>query len=456
LSFLQQLSLDIITNPGAVLPALRAVNFSSLTGNYAFDNLQNRVMPFDLIQIQNTTLTVVGKTNIDLKVVQLSGIIWPGGVIPLDRDPLIVISISSGILIASAIVGAVGCIAVLCVTLVLYNRRGDPAVKASSPFFMFIILLGCFLVFVSLPLMAIDRGNASSIHAASLACRAFQFIFSLGVVMVFSALLAKSWRIHAIFRSEELTASNLTDDVVLKWVLVLVAIDVIINIIWSSIDPLIDILSFSDPFTAQCSCRSQSLFSWIGVAVGYKGLVMLTTCVIAFRIRNAPAKFNESKQIFAAVYQLAFIAVILIPLAVLVTDLQFATIAKLLGITFATFATLIILFVPIFIADESISGSGSGSGSGVGVSNSATKRATLKPSTSRIKSTPALPVTDSQQSADSDLSNNSNIELGLLPAMVEKAEVSTNELAVVGQSAEFPSNEKVQHQQSTTYDVLVD
>jgi gamma-aminobutyric acid type B receptor len=459
----QTLSLDIINNPGAALPVLAAVNFLSLTGNYTFDADQNRVMPFNLIQIQNTTLAVVGKTNIDLKVVQLSGIQWPGGIIPPDRDPVSIISINRSVLIASGVISAFGCITVLSVAWLLNSRQDEPAIKASSPFFMFIILVGCFLIFLSLPLMMLDRGNSSSIDVASLACRAFLFMFSLGIIIVFGALLAKSWRIHAIFRSDELSVSKLTDDVVLKWVIVLVFFDLVINILWSSIHPLVDTLSFSDPFTAQCGCQSESLYTWSAAAIGYKALVMITTCVIAFRIRQAPSKYNESKQIFAAVYQLAFIAVILVPLVLAVSNVQMAALAKLLGFTFATIATIVILFVPLFFAESTVSSVNSTLGLGTSTNS---KKNSVKSITSRSTSARGTIMTilpgvtrDSQPSTNNDLSNVSKMELvGVASAIAENSLTIANEPSfVVDQTlAQSPSNEKVQQEHTKAYQELND
>lgn len=67
-----------------------------------------------------------------------------------------------------------------------------PVVRATSPFFSKLILLGCLLAFAAVPFLAMEPGNAPS-ELVDVACIAPQFLVSLGFSLIMTSLLARSY-----------------------------------------------------------------------------------------------------------------------------------------------------------------------------------------------------------------------------------------------------------------------
>ena len=149
----QQLSLNISSDPGAAIPVLKNTSFVGLTGAYSFDALQNRLMSLNLLQIQNASLVVIGKTDLN-QLVSMSNpptIQWPAGSRPSDRDPVQVVSIGDSVLIASIVMSVLGCIFVGLAAISMRSQSAERMVQAASPRFLLLILMGCALAFISLP-----------------------------------------------------------------------------------------------------------------------------------------------------------------------------------------------------------------------------------------------------------------------------------------------------------------
>ena len=95
-----------------------------------------------------------------------------------------ILTVGTAILNAAIVVSVLGVFAVIGVAFRMYSRLDEPVVKAASPTFMLLILAGTVLVFISIPLMSMDRVNSGSVGAATQACRSMQFLLSLGVMCV--------------------------------------------------------------------------------------------------------------------------------------------------------------------------------------------------------------------------------------------------------------------------------
>jgi hypothetical protein len=67
-----------------------------------------------------------------------------------------------------------------------------PLLKAGSPNFSLLVLLGCLVGFAALPFLTIDEGN-TNVELATYACRIYPSLVSAGFVLMFGALLAKSY-----------------------------------------------------------------------------------------------------------------------------------------------------------------------------------------------------------------------------------------------------------------------
>ena len=367
---------NVVAAPSSALAALRAVNFTGLSGNYYFDSNQNRRIDFDIVQPQNGIVVKIGICNSASGAfsVQLNGAVqWAGGAgaaQPPERDPFVPQSAGVGAL-NSAIVLAVGgglvCAAMAAVTM---HHRAAAAVKASSPLMMLLVLLGCFLAFASLPVGAVDAVTSSS-QAADSACRAYPFIVSAAFILIFAPLLAKTSRIATIFGEKTLKVVVLTDTHLFALIGSLLAADLLINFVWLGVDPLAAVQIPVDDTYARLTCESpQRQAAFVVTLLVFKGALLVATLVMCWRVRKVPSDFNESRTIFAAVYQLTFVIAFVLPVAAYVSDPLVSQIARQAGLAVAVFACIGILFWPSLSAIYFPSSAASGGGFGGGSSNS--------------------------------------------------------------------------------------
>jgi hypothetical protein len=399
-----QANVNFTAVPGLAMPYMQNVSFLGITGNYTFDSIQNRIMPFEVTQIRQGSIARIGVSDLSFGITLNDNVQWQGGARPQDRDPVDYSSVGWDILVASIVFCVIGCVCVVMAFILLQSKRAERVIKAASPLFLQLILLGCMLSFICLPLIAIDRGTAS-MAAASGACRAYQILLSTGFTLVFSSLLAKSYRIHQIYTSVSLKQSMLSDQKLLLIMCVLVSLDVLMNAVWLIVDPLSDTLVMVDEYSAYSSCSCQHVAGFFGASIAYKSLVMFVTCVLCFGIRDAPSMFNEAKQIFACVYQLTFITIMLVPVSIYVTNPRFAAISRLVGLTVGTLATLAILFVPILFTGQPIT-----------------------PAKQRSKEkTEEVAAKDRKDDVDADSFNQFNQKLGRISQMAPKEVIEEDE-----------------------------
>jgi hypothetical protein len=296
---IEGLNLDVVARPWNAFESLRNVSFEGLTGSYSFDSIQNRHMPFLILQIQNGQFVQLGRVELDYTVNMFAdkSILWVGGIKPLESDLPTLVGTGQSALTIAIVIACVGCAFVAAIGALLWSRRAQPIVKASSPLFMAVILLGCALGFIALPLLSMDVENSSSHDAASAACRAYPFVLSSGFVLIFAAMLSKSYRIFVIFTSQTINRVAITDMQVALRLAVLFAIDFLINVVWVGADPLTAVSVAVDALTVQPACRSDNLAGYLAASLAYKAILMIATCYVCYEIREAPAEFNEAKQV---------------------------------------------------------------------------------------------------------------------------------------------------------------
>jgi hypothetical protein len=68
-----------------------------------------------------------------------------------------------------------------------------PIIKAASPNFMLLLLLGCFICFFALPFLSVDADPSAPTDLSVSSCRIYPFLFGFGFVAMYGSLLVKSY-----------------------------------------------------------------------------------------------------------------------------------------------------------------------------------------------------------------------------------------------------------------------
>lgn len=134
---------------------------------------------------------------------------WPGHnteAQPSDTVPLHLILLDTSTHQTAIIVLVICIVFSLVFHRMLWTNRKHEVIKASSPLFCHVILLGSLLVYVGTSI-TLFYGSPSQ-DTFELGCRTIPTFLSLGFTVVFSALMAKTWRIHKIFNSHHLRSED--------------------------------------------------------------------------------------------------------------------------------------------------------------------------------------------------------------------------------------------------------
>ena len=210
-------------------------------------------------------------------------------------------SIRTALLVASVTVSAV----IFAMMLALIYYRNNRVVRAGSPLFLVLICLGLIISLVSVPVYA---------YPSNVSCRLFPFLLTTGYIVALSALFTKSYRVRLIFVRHQLHSMALTDSAMMGLVFVLVSCETILNLVWLISDPL-TLATFQDTSVLTYrACGGLHSTAFVSASVAFNGLIALWGVWLALQIRHVPEAFSESKLMGAALYNLALVMAITIPL----------------------------------------------------------------------------------------------------------------------------------------------
>lgn len=218
-------------------------------------------------------------------------------------------------------------------------------VRASSPPFLILVCLSCIVGFVS------TFAWYGKPHPV--ACGFQPWLLGLSVVSLISALSAKTWRLWRLFGVKVKRGAVISDLYLLILYLVMVLPALIILIVWTIVSTptaKLEERSGEDHYvctTGGFTGKPGGLVFFF-VLVGYETVVLLFAAFLTIVTRNVPSFFNESKLIAISIYNLGFLAAVVIPVFMVLQEYNpyAAWIIRTLAILYAFAATLFLQFVP--------------------------------------------------------------------------------------------------------------
>ena len=142
--------------------------------------------------------------------------------------------------------GFVWLLCVLCAMWIGLNTS-HIVVNRSQPIFLYMVLLGVALNISTIVPLAMDEDlmcrNPDSPRQCQdrldAACRAIPFVYGYGFFITFGSLLVKLWRVEKIFNNKELKRIQITVSQLVGWVGCLVALLTILNVVWMTTTSLV-------------------------------------------------------------------------------------------------------------------------------------------------------------------------------------------------------------------------
>ncbi|XP_072018246.1 gamma-aminobutyric acid type B receptor subunit 2-like [Amphiura filiformis] len=295
--------------------------------------------------------------------------IWPGGYVPLDHTPKIIIkvlSVHKGI--SFALYAAMSSLAIIGILMALFflafnfRYREKRFVKMSSPNLNNLIILGSVLVYATIFVGGLDS-NLVSVAVEAQFCQLRVWLLSLGFVLAFGSMFSKTWRVHKIAAFKTPKRVIIKDQQLFLMVFVLLLIDVCVLAVWHIIDPMEiakrDLNEIDDPqvpnqrlipYYEYCSCKHQ--IYWLAALYSYKALLLIFGAFLAWETRQVTiSALNDSKLIGISVYNVIVLCTIGVSVSFVINnDPAILYIFTSCVVLFCTTITLIIVFVPKIIS----------------------------------------------------------------------------------------------------------
>jgi ABC-type branched-subunit amino acid transport system substrate-binding protein len=348
---------------------LRTADLSLTTGRVNFDDnldrAENRYVAKYLASNGNAvvfgTWNDIGATT---NFASRASVVWPDGTtdVPIAVDPRTTrwLSWKSAAGIVLAAVAGCGLLLIGVMILLMVMWRESPILISATYPFLVLILLGAGLGFGS---MFTWIGEPTD-----WICALRIWLPPMALVIMLTPLLAKTWRLHRIF-----TLSTLKRTPIPLWKLIVMVsclslIQVAICIAWISagtIKPVI--IDDKQNVTRAYKICAQNNVNRICayVTYGYLGLLMLIGAYYAFRVRNLPKDFNESRWIGFSIYNTLLFSIIIVILGYSLTDFKVTVLILICVCTLAiTFGVVGLMMAPklwdlVLHPDRRTSGSGS-------------------------------------------------------------------------------------------------
>eukprot|EP00804_Cyclotella_cryptica_P011025 CCRYP_017488-RA/>CCRYP_017488-RA protein AED:0.30 eAED:0.30 QI:710/1/0.9/1/0.44/0.3/10/542/659 len=276
-----------------------------------------------------------------------------------------------------AMSAAVGC------ALWTYCYRSDRVVKASQPFFLMIICMGCFVMSSSIIPLSIDDSIASEegasmvriwsfqiltdmarayftlssrdtvgCHSLQLkACMAFPWLLSIGFTMTFSALFSKIWRLNRVYHNaSQLRRVKVSQKEVMMPFVILMTANFGLLLAWTLIDPRVWHRTEPDDYhnsEGYCAASGEAKYIFVALIGAVNLLALILANMQAFRARRITTEFSESSYVMMTMVSLLQALLISIPLLVLVQDNEIVFYFVMFVLIFTvTTATLGLMFGP--------------------------------------------------------------------------------------------------------------
>jgi hypothetical protein len=215
---------------------------------------------------------------------------------------------------ATAIERAVMALSLACVLFTaglmayIFARRKQQIFQAAGlPFYM-LMGVGCIVAYLSVLTWPVEN-NSSTCHSRI-------WLFTLAFHMMVDPILASSYRIATIF-SHQLSTRKITNSN-LGWLVIgLAAPQIILNSLWQGIAPPQPMIITQDvlrpAYTSFTTCQfGDAGVAFAGITLAYCCLLLLSAVVLAYRIRNAYAMFNDAQPIAASIFLFALVAAVVL------------------------------------------------------------------------------------------------------------------------------------------------
>ncbi|KAJ3162568.1 Gamma-aminobutyric acid type B receptor subunit 2 [Geranomyces variabilis] len=180
-------------------------------------------------------------------------------------------------------------------------------------------------------------------------CVAQPFFLNIGFGLVFSNLMAKTWRVYRIFNNRKMMGAAISDNQLMAFTAAITAVEATLSILWVAISTPVPTQIYLDDYHAVVACVSpntQVQNGMTAICIVFNGLLLATTTVLSYQNRHVVSEYNETKWIGLSVYNLVAVSALFIPLVYTTTFASFAYLLRSIAILLGTGVTGFCIFGP--------------------------------------------------------------------------------------------------------------
>jgi len=247
-----------------------------------------------------------------------------------------------------------------------YYYRENSLVKISQPLFLAFVVVGSILSIASILPMGVEasyREDTENIEAVDAACMSTQWLWGMGFAIQYSALFAKVWRVHKLYKlSSKMRRKTIDYKDVFYIMIVVVAAEMSILIAYQVVSPLMwqrDVVEDINGYSVESMgrCISDNSWSWQCLLMTFNVFCLFIALVLCWRTKDLPSDFSESNYIFLSVMFMFQILLITIPVTAMVRDDQNVFFfIRIGGVFLQNFSVLMLIFLPkmrrIYIGED--------------------------------------------------------------------------------------------------------
>ncbi|KAF9912994.1 hypothetical protein EC991_005862 [Linnemannia zychae] len=310
-------------------------------GNWMFYQLQGGAS----VAVAESRLTMDGEQSITIFPKKH---VWPGSrnnQTPLDSPAWVRQNVTWSEPLAKVLVSIATLLALACVLMigVVIWKRKDPVIKASSPCFCILELIGIIMLCAAIPMKIGETLGP--------VCYTIALFFMGGINLILSAIVIKNYRVYRIFNNVYSNKIVMRDSVLLKHAGVLFLALMSAPIIYLAVarpQVIYVVIGISSSAFLCLPSNGGNISGSIQMVMALPTAVVLGFAwFLAYKTRDVSANWNEARAISYIVYNLVFTALVYTVSTILYkTMYRASTIIQDIIILYAGFVCLIVLFVP--------------------------------------------------------------------------------------------------------------
>ncbi|XP_064650354.1 gamma-aminobutyric acid type B receptor subunit 1-like [Lineus longissimus] len=346
-----------------IFKAVNETKFLGVSGPVYFTKSGDRIAWTQIEQMVDGKYNKVGYYDYFTNNLSwLGGEKWIGGKPPPDQTAIVLKLrvVSMGLYIGMSVVATQGIIiGLVCLLFNTFNQHRSH-IRQSTPVLNSVTAVGCMICLTTIFLLGLD-GRFVSERTYPILCQMRVWVLSIGFTLAYGSMFTKVWTVYRLaIRRKKDSRMNIQPCEIYIVLAILLIIDLIFLTVWHIMDPLRRILqdfpkeSPKDtdadvlyvPQLEQCTCTHLTI--WLGVILGYKGLLLMFGILLSYETRSVKIKtVNDSRFVGMGIYNVVVLSIITAPVTLIISDQQDASFAFVASaIILCCFLSMGLIFVP--------------------------------------------------------------------------------------------------------------